>query len=292
MTRLPEKMIMMINGRFVDPKTATISVWDRAIYFGDGVYEVMQSYAGRIWAFDAHIKRFERSLREIGIDNVDIDRICGWIMEAFEYASLPDSIIYFHVSRGLALRSHLPPSDCEPQFLLYIMPAYDNTRIALEGVKAITYPDIRWRRCDIKSLNLLPNVMAVNEARRQGCDDAVFILDGNIMEGSSSTFFAVVNDTVITRPLDSRVLPGITRQAVRGIARRLSIGFKEDEIPLERAYKADELFLAGTGYEIRGIVRLDGRDISGGRVGPITKKIIDFFRLYTRSGGSFEELVS
>ncbi len=286
------KMVMMINGEFVPPESATISVWDRAIYFGDGVYEVLQSYNGKIWAFDEHFGRFKRSLREIDITDVNLEKIRGWVLEAFEYAKIPNGLIYYHISRGIGLRSHIPKDISEPQFLLYIHPAHDNTEIAQNGVKAITYPDIRWKRCDIKSLNLLPNVLAENQAYKRGYDDAVFVTDGKVIEGASSTFFAVIGGKVITRKLDKRVLPGITRKAIEAITNRLGIEFVEREVSLEEAYRADELFLAGTGFEIRGIVKLEDTIIGDGKVGPITKKIIDFFIEYTRSGGEFSELVN
>jgi len=283
---------MIINSELVDAGRASVSVWDRALYFGDGVYEVVQSYNGKLWAFDAHFRRFKRSLREIGIDNVDIDEIKSRILAGFEQANMPNALVYFHITRGVQIRAHRPADSLDPQFLMFVKPAPDNTEIAKKGIKAISYPDIRWKRCDIKSLNLLPNVLACNEAKKQNCDDAVFVSDDIVIEGTSSTFFAVIDSKLITRPLNHQVLPGITRQAIAAIANKLGIEFIEGETPLPQAYKSDELFLSGTGYEIRAIIELDGNRIADGKPGPITRRIIDYFVDYTRSGGSFEELMN
>ncbi len=283
---------MMINNELVDANNAKVSAWDRALYFGDGVYEVVQSYNGKLWAFDAHFSRFKRSLREIGIDNVNTDEIRNKVLTGFEQADMPNALVYFHITRGEQIRAHLPSDSIKPQFLMFVKPAPDNTELAKNGIKAISYPDIRWKRCDIKSLNLLANVMACVEAKKRKCDDAVFVADNIVIEGTSSTFFAVVDDKLITRPLNHQVLPGITRQAIAAIADKLKIEFIEGETPLPQAYKADELFLSGTGYEIRAIVELDGHKIGDGTPGVITRKIIDYFVDYTRSGGSLEELIN
>ncbi len=282
---------MIINDELIDAKQAKVSAWDRAIYFGDGVYEVIQAYDGKLWAFDAHFRRFERSLQEIDITNVNTDRIREKVLCGFKQAKMPNSLVYFHITRGVQLRAHLPEDNLTPQFLMFIKSAPDNTKIANNGIKAISYPDIRWKRCDIKSLNLLPNVMACNEARKKGCDDAVFVDDNFVVEGTSSTFFAVIDSKIITRPLNHQVLPGITRQAINAIARKLDIDFVEGRVTLDEAYNAEELFVSGTGYEIRAIIELDGRRIGEGMPGPITRKIIDYFVSYTRNGGSFEELI-
>ncbi len=285
-------IFMMINDEIVSAEQPCISAWDRAIYFGDGVYEVVQAYNGRLWAFDAHFARFERSLSEIGIDNVDTFEIRQKVLAGFERADIPNSLVYFHITRGVQLRSHTPADNLKPQFLMFVKPAPNNRKIAEKGIKAISYPDIRWKRCDIKSLNLLPNVMACNEAKKKNCDDAVFVADDIVIEGTSSTFFAVIDSKLVTRPFNHQVLPGITRQAIAAIARRLGLDFIEGETSLSSAYQANELFLCGTGYEIRAIVELDGKTIGIGRPGAVTQKIIEYFVNYTRAGGSFEELIA
>jgi len=284
-------IFMIINDEPVNAQDARISAWDRAIYFGDGVYEVIQAYNGKLWAFDAHFARFKRSLHEIGIDNIDINQIKEKVLAGFEKANQPNALLYFHITRGIQPRLHTPADELKPQFLMFVKPAPDNSSIAKNGIKAISYPDIRWKRCDIKSLNLLANVMACNEAKIKNCDDAVFVSDNIVIEGTSSTFFAVIDSKLITRPLNHQVLPGITRGAILAIAKRLNIEFFEGETPLLQAYEAQELFLCGTGSEIRAIVELDGRQIGNGTPGKITRKITDYFINYTRTGGSFEELI-
>jgi len=282
--------LVMINGKIVDSTEATVSVWDRGYYFGDGVYEVIQSYAGKLWGVTPHFRRFERSLREIGIA-FDMDRIKRWVNEAFAAAKMPDCVIYWQVTRGCELRSHTPGPDLQPQFFLYVKPAPNNTQWITQGISAITYPEIRWKRCDIKSLNLLPNVMAAKAAKDAGAHEALFVEADTIVEGSSSTYFAILGGTLVTRALDHQVLPSVTRQAVLALTEGLDIPVEERPVTIQEAYGADEAFVSSSGNEIRPIVNLDGHEISGGKPGQLTGRIVQAFLKHTRSGGSFDDLV-
>lgn len=280
----------MINGKFVDSAEARVSAWDRGYYFGDGVYEVIQSYNGKLWGFTPHFRRFERSLRELGI-TYDVRLVERWVREAFAAAKLDNCMIYWQVTRGCELRSHAPGADLEPQFFLYVKPAPDNRKRVVEGIRAITYPDIRWKRCDIKSLNLLPNVMASEAAHKVGAEEAVFVANGIITEAASSSFFGIVHDRLYTYPLGHEILPSVTRQAVLVLAEQTGLEVIEHPMTVQEACHADELFTASSGYEIRPVVKLDEWVISKGKPGPQTAKIIDLFLKHTRGGGSFDDLV-
>jgi D-alanine transaminase len=284
--------LVMINGNIVDSAEAKVSAWDRGLYFGDGVYEVVQAYAGKLWGFNQHLRRFERSLREIEITGVDLGQVEAWVRQAFAAAKMPQSVVYFHITRGCGIRSHVPGDDLgRPQFLLYIKPAPDNRRRVAEGIATVTCPDIRWKRCDIKSLNLLPNVMASKAAHAAGAEEALFVTDGSITEGASSCFFALLDGKLVTRALDHQVLPSVTRQALLAITEKLGIPIIERTVTVQEACRAAEAFVSSSGYEIRPIVKIDSHTISGGKPGATTLKIIEKFLEHTRSGEAFDDLV-
>ena len=158
---------------------------DRGLYFGDGVYEVIRSYDGKLFAFEEHLGRFERSLKEIYLGHVDIQAIRDKVMEAFERAGYANAKIYFHVTRGSHMRDHLPSEGIVPNFFLTIGPLGDASPVKQKGIKVSTFPDWRWKRCDIKSLNLLPNIMARIDAAKKGCSEAILVDDANtITEGA------------------------------------------------------------------------------------------------------------
>jgi len=284
-------LLMMIQGRIVPADEAKVSAHDRGLHFGDGVYEVIRSYAGQLWGFEQHMARLERSLREIEIDNVDLGQVRRWVLGAFDAVDRVDCLVYFQITRGCAIRAHVVPEPLEPQFLLMIKPPIDNDEKVRDGISAITYPEIRWKRCDIKSLNLLPNVLARRAAHKQGASEAIFIDQGFVTEGAVSSVFAIVSGKLILRPLDPQILPGITRMAIKGIAERLGVRIEERPVSKDEFLRADEVFACGTGEEIRGVVKIDDQVIGQGRPGPITCKLVEFFVRHTRSGGTLDELL-
>ncbi len=286
-------LLAMVQGQIVPADDAKISAWDRGYYFGDGIYEVVQAYNGKLWGFEQHFRRFTRSLHAIEIDNVNLTQVREWIFKAFDAANRPACLDSIQITRGCGIRSHAPNKNLsEPQFFLYIKEAPDNRHDVENGISAITYPDIRWKRCDIKSLNLLPNVMATMAAEKRGAAEALFVENDLITEGASSGFFGVIHGKLVTRPIqDMRILPSVTRQAVLAIAERQNIQIEERSITLKEAFNADELFIASSGHEIRSIIKLDDKSIGTGRPGPIASAIIKDFIKDTRSGVSFDEIV-
>lgn len=266
-----------INGGICALGDAVIPAEDRGCLFGDGVYEVVRSYHGRLWGFDRHWKRFQRSLKAIDLRVANLEEIRGWIVETYRESQIPNATIYFHLTRGVSPRSHSWREDLTPSFFMSVRAFAD--REMAEGGKVQSFPDQRWGRCDIKSLNLLPNVLAKQQARKLGAYEALLVdAGGNITEGSSSAAIAIVDRTVIAPPQATSILPSITREYVREIAAELDLPFQERWLSLAEFGSASEAFLAGTSDEMTGITRVDGQTMGSGKVGPWTQEILKIYR--------------
>jgi D-alanine transaminase len=275
--------LAMIDGEIVDANQLAPSYLDRGLYFGDGVYEVLRSYNGKLFALDEHLARFADSLAGVEIGGVDINQIRSRVLKAFEAAKIPNAKIYFHITRGSGPRDHNPPIDSRPNFFLTISEIGDYSKSKTGGYKVSTYPDMRWKKCYIKSLNLLPNVLAKMDASKKGCDEAIFVDDNNLItEGSSSAFFAVFGRSIHTAPTTANILPSITRKYTIKAARNIGISFVEKSVAPEQAGKADELFLGVTTKDIIPVVKFDDAVISKGVPGTVTKKLIEEFAEFTR----------
>lgn len=278
--------VAMINDELLPMSELGAPYLDRGVFFGDGVYEVLRSYEGRIFAFDEHLSRFERSLNKIQIQNVDIAQVRQTVLTAFERAGYTNAKIYFHITRGSEVRDHMPGANLKPNFFLTLSELHGNPEIKQKGVAVSTQPDWRWKRCDIKSLNLLPNVLARIEADKQGASEAILVGDdGTITEGAGSAFFAIDGRerTVITRPLGHEILPSITRTMVFQVAQNAGLTVTEKTLTPSQAAACDELFLAVTTKDIVPITRFDGKTISGGQCGELTGKLIEEFKDFVRS---------
>ena len=261
---------------------------DRGVYFGDGVYEVVRSYNGRIFAMDEHMARFTGSLTAINIIGVDIEQVRQKVINAYQKADIANAKIYFHITRGSHLRSHLPARGLEPNFFLTVTDLGDDTEQETNGIAVSTHPDQRWKRCDIKSLNLLPNILARMEADKNGSDEAILVNDkGEITEGAGSAFFMVLSreKKLITRPLGCDVLPSITRDIVMQIAPRLALETLERPITPSQAENADELFIAVTTRDIVPVVKFDGKKIANGKPGKYTKLLMNEFQNQIKKSG-------
>lgn len=254
---------------------------DRGTFFGDGVYEVIRSYNGKLFAFDEHIRRFENGLKAIGIKNIDVGKIREKVVTAFETARIPDAKIYFHLTRGSGPRRHDYTEALEPNFLLTITELEDTDKYK-KGVSVITHPDWRWKRCDIKSLNLLPNVLAKQAAADKGTFEAILVNEnGYITEGASSAFFAVFDKKIHTTPLKENILPSISRKFVIKAGKNLGLDIIEQHLTPEDAKKADELFLAVTTKDIVPVIEFDSVKISDNQPGETTLKIAEEFKKFT-----------
>lgn len=256
---------------------------DRGTFFGDGVYEVIRSYNGKIFALPEHLKRFAYSLKEIKIDNVDIEQVKEKIISSVEKSGYSNAKIYFHITRGSEIRDHLPGKDLKPNFFLTVSELHNDPALKQKGIAVSTHPDWRWKRCDIKSLNLLANVLAKMEAKKKGASEAILVGDdGTITEGAGSAFFAIdaKEHALITRPLGHEILPSITRAMVFKIAQNAGLSIVEKSLTPQQAAACDELFIAVTTKDIVPVTVFDGKQISDGQCGELTKKLIDGFKEY------------
>ena len=269
-------MIVYLNGQYIPIEEAKISVNDRGFIFGDGVYEVITSYKGKLFRAEQHLKRFERSLRETGIKFPDIEplkKVCEELIRRnnFEHEN---SMIYVQITRGVAPRKHTFPDDnTPPTIYAFISPFETQDEKCETGVKVILLPDIRWGRCDIKSISLLANVLASHAAKEQCAEESIFFRDGFITEGSHSSFCAVFNGTLQTHPKTNSILPGITRDVVLELCASLKIPFREEPISLDYLALAEECMILGSSCEIMPVVQIDDRKVGNGTVGPITEKL-------------------
>jgi D-alanine transaminase len=270
--------LAMIDDKIIPPEELDPAWTDRGTYFGDGVYEVVRSYNGRLFALDEHLERLKHSLAETQIRGVSIESVREKVLRAFEEAQIADAKIYFHITRGLQRRDHLPAADLKAHFFLTVTQTPDFSIERRDGVKVCTHPDQRWKRCDIKSLNLLPNVLARMAAAEKGCFEAILVNEeGQITEGSSSAFFAVNVQAgeLLTHPAGTAILSSITRANIIKIAPKAGLKVVEKAIVAGEAAKADELFVASTTEDIIGVVQFDGAAIGDGAPGAYTKALFE-----------------
>ena len=274
-------MLVYIDGEFVPEAEATVSVNDRGFLFGDGLYEVVRVYGGELYLWEPHMDRLLRGLRALRIDYDDVGSIRRAAERLLEENGIDgDGTIYLQVTRGAAPRRHaFPPPGTPPTVYVVARPLTPHPEaMFLDGVDAITVPDNRWARCDIKSIALLPNVLANEAAHAADAFEALYVRDGIVLEGSHSNLWGVHRGTLITYPASNYILPGITRARVFEIADELGIDVDEGLIHYDELWDIDELFLSGTTTEIMPIVRVDGREIVDGEPGPVTRKVQDAFK--------------
>ena len=274
--------IALIKNKIIPIEKLEPVYFDHGLFFGDGVYEVIRSYNGRIFALDEHLQRFSQSLDAIEITGVDIAWIRSNVLKAFDAADISDAKIYFHITRGSGPRNHVCDT-LKPNFYLTITELEDDTEIKAKGIAVSTFPDWRWKRCDIKSLNLLPNVLARQDASKKGCDEAIFVNEvGHITEGASSAFFAILGQTLKTSPLTANILPSITRQFVIEAGKNINLEIVEKSLTPDDVCSSDELFIAVTTKDIIPVVKFDEKVIASGKPGKFTKLLTDEFQKFTR----------
>ncbi len=258
-------MTVYFNGRYVPKDEATISVDDRG-------------FLGRLFAADAHLARMDRGLRELQIQGVRADDFRDIAHRLLEHNGLAtaDAVIYMQVTRGAAPRKHWFPDPKTPP-TTYATALPFAPRGDPNGVKVITVPDIRWTRCDIKSLNLLPNCLGMQRAREVGAVEAVMVRDGVALECSACSLFGVFDGVVRTAPRTNYILPSVTRAVTLELCAEAGIPTSEEPIFATELARADELFLAGTTVEIMPVVTVDDKQVADGRPGAITKRLVTLF---------------
>ena len=293
---MKNESIVYLNGKFLPKSEAVIPVEDRGFLFGDGVYEATPAYRGEPFLLDRHLARLSRSLAglRIGYDLAAMPEIHRRLLAENGLDDAPFSFVYVQVSRGVAPRGHAFPSGSVPPTVYgFANPCVRPPRSRWEeGYAAVTVPDRRWGRADIKVISLVANVLAQQAAVDAGVEDAIFVRDGMALEGTHNNLFAVLDGTVTTSPASNYILHGITRGFVLERARALAIPVEERAIPIEELREAQEVFFAGTTTEIRPTVRVDGHPVGTGRVGPVTRRLFDDFVHVTSGGGEGEAAVA
>ncbi|MBT3344311.1 MAG: D-amino acid aminotransferase [Gemmatimonadetes bacterium] len=280
--------IAYVNGRFMPLGEAVVPIEDRGFQFADGVYEVVATYRGRPYAIDEHMRRLQRSLTEIRID-FDVSPLPSLIQRGIERARFVEALVYIQITRGVAPRHHEFPSvepKPAPTVVMTVKQLYrPDARLHESGVKVITTPDLRWRRCDIKSIALLPNILAKQLAHEADAYEALLVdEDGRVTEGSSTSSFLVRDGIVYTTPASASILPSITRSVLTDIIRELGIQLQEADSTVEDYLAADEVFLAGTTTEAMPVVTVDETQIGDGRPGELTRRIREAFVTSVRRG--------
>lgn len=273
-------------GQYLPKDRVRIAPDDRGFQFGDGVYEFIRSYDGRLFRPKQHVERLEHSLREVRIGYEGTGDLPAIALELLRRNGLTqrDATVYIQVTRGQSPRAHpFPAGDTEPT--VYV----EARRLAVpaaemnEGVAVITVPDTRWSRCDIKSICLLPNVLARQQAEEAGASEALFVRDGIVTEGTHTSVFGIRDGKLRTHSLDGCILPGITRSVILELCASLGVEVEEHAIRAEELPMMDELFIASTASEVIPVCTVDGVPIAAGQPGPTTRRFQSAFReLVTR----------
>jgi D-alanine transaminase len=274
-------MPVYLNGAYLDKAAARVSVDDRGFLFGDGVYEVTRARAGRLFAGDRHLLRLERGMQELelrwpeGLDAAGLAAVSERLLRENDLGE-GDAMVYVQITRGGegTPRTHVFPGPGTPPTVYAAASRFtppDDART--RGAAAITVPDLRWGRCDLKTIQLLPNVLAKQRAAAAGAYDAVQVRDGIVTEGAHTNVFALLGGVLRTHPAGPRILPGITREIVLELARELELTTSEEPIPAAELPRAAEVFFTGTTTDVMPVVRLDGHALGGGRPGPVAGQL-------------------
>lgn len=277
-------MIAYYNGEFIPIENISVSPFDRGFLFADGVYEAMRTYNKKLFMLQKHLDRLRYSLEQISIDYKELDKIENLIYHCAELNNLnSDFSVYIQITRGISFpRTHHFQSQIKPNLFIYVSEIKNREKEINEGVSIIFEPDIRWNRCDIKSISLLPNVLANNKAISGGHYEAVLFRDNLITEGTHTNFFAVKNNTILTAPLSNFILNGVTRNIVFQLCKENNIQIAEEYIRVNEIFEYDEFFITGTMSEITPVVKIDKRIIGDGKPGKLTRKIQKLFYEFVR----------
>ena len=267
--------LIWINGDVMPLADARVGIEDRGYQFADGVYEVIRLYDGRPFTLREHLERLEKSAAGIRMTlPMTPQALAAEVQKFVPRTNVRDGMVYLQATRGCAARNHVFPKGCMPTVLFYVrhLAPLD---LPGEGHGAVlhTVQDERWRKCWVKSIALLANVLAKNEAVDAGADEAAFVEDGVVSECSASNLLVVRGGRVLTHPVGPKVLPGITRMVLQQIAQQVGVDWVERPVRFDEAQSADEVFITSTTREISWVGKWDGRPVGGGKCGPVTLRL-------------------
>lgn len=271
------RTLACLNGELMPVEEAKVSVWDRGFLFGDSIYEVFRLHSGRCWLETEHVGRLRRSLGAMGFPEVDLESLMERVGRTVEASAVEEGTVYIQITRGVAPRLHAYPDPPVPPTELILVRPYDDTATALlreSGVKVISHPDLRWGRCDVKSTNLLANVIANEAAHRAGAYEAVLYTDDEfVTEATHSSLLWYRDGKLQGTPEGPEILPGTTRILALRLAESIGVPFEECRVTLDELVEASEVVLLGTTIEILAVTAIDDKMIGGGRPGPIASRL-------------------
>jgi len=275
--------MVFLNGDMLPIENAKVSVLDRGFLLGDGVYEVIPAYGGKLFRLQQHLDRLQNSLDAVSIPNPYNTK--DWqalLQKLIDEKGTGDQSVYLQVTRGVAAkRDHTFSNDITPTVFAMSNPITTLPEDIIEnGAAAITLDDIRWKRCDIKAITLLANVMLKQEAHDAGAAEAILIKDGSALEGAASNLFIVKDSVIITQPKSPQLLPGVTRDLVLELAAKNNLAFEERDIKEQELQSADEVWLTSSTKEILPVTKLNDSPVNNGEPGPVWKKISDLYHQY------------
>mgnify|MGYP000975740771 FL=1 len=269
------------DGEFISLNERRVELEDRGYQFGDGIYEATHIYNGKCFALERHLARCRRSLRELRIPVTYMDEELTAIHnDIIEKSGIKDGSIYFQITRGIAKRTHYFPDKVVPLLSMTIREGKPNAKNQKEGIRCMFFEDIRWLRCDIKTMNLLGNVLSKQAGHEKGLQGTIqYRKDTNLVtEGSSSNFFIVKDGVIWTHPISNLILKGVTRSIlVEEIIPKLGYTIVEKAFSPEFALTADEAFATSTSLEVTPVIEIDGKKIGDGKPGPVTASLLDAY---------------
>ena len=274
-------MICFYNGQFLELSEIKISPFDRGFLFADGVYESIRTYNKKLFRYEDHLARLRRSLKETRIEFKEINALENIIYELMIKNDIEDeAVAYLQITRGSAIpRTHsFPQEKISPSIFISVQNLKENLEEQTRGVKVILQEDVRWLRCDIKSISLLPVVLASQIANEENAAEAILVRDGLITEGTHTNFFAIKNETVYTAPKSRLILEGITRKVVLEFCDKFKIDFREEFIEKDELKSFDEFFITSTTKEITPVTEIDYWKINQGNPGKITMSLQSLFK--------------
>ncbi|WP_087973405.1 D-amino-acid transaminase [Oceanobacillus rekensis] len=279
--------IILTQSSFTHKDSLKYPFEERGLQFGDGIYEVVRIYHGTYYLLEAHVDRLFRSAEAIKIQlPYNKEELTNLLIELLEKNKMTnDGKVYMQVTRGSAPRDHVFPADVMPNIYAYVQDQSRNLAGLENGVHAITHRDIRWENCYIKSLNLLPNVLAKQTAKDNDCYEAILHKDSTVTECSSSNVYLVKDGKIFTHPATNNILHGCVRMAIERFTKEMNIPFIEEAFSVEDISLADEMFLSSSTSEITPVVKVDNTQIADGEPGPIT---INLQQAYERDANIHE----
>ena len=278
--------IVYLNGDYIPDHEAKISIFDRAVNFGDAIYDVAGVLDGKLIDFEHHMQRYFSSLQKLSIESpLSQDEILVAFRQLVELNRLEEGLVYMQVTRGVAERDFVWPEGIKPNVFMFTQAKQsEENEAGRNGIKLASAVDIRWARRDIKSVNLLGQVLAKQAAHEAGAYEALMVdPEGNVTECGSTSFFMVQDGEILTRPLSNDILPGVTRRAILALCASKGLKLNETRFTLEQALNADEAFISGASSYVLPVIQIDDREISGGKPGEVTLQLREIYLEHIRA---------